>query len=97
MGHSGSGKTTLVRLLLRFSDLDGGAICIDGQNIAHIAQDALHKAIAYVPQEPLLFHRSISENIAYSKPGASETEVIAAAKKAHAHEFIEKLPMGMKR
>ncbi len=94
VGHSGSGKTTLVRLLLRFSDLDGGAICIDGQNIAHIAQDALHKAIAYVPQEPLLFHRSISENIAYSKPGASETEVIEAAKKAHAHEFIEKLPHG---
>jgi ATP-binding cassette subfamily B protein len=95
VGHSGSGKTTLTRLLLRFSDVTGGEILIDGQNIAHISQDDLRKAIAYVPQEPLLFHRSIRENIAYGKPEASDKEIIAAAKKAHAMEFIDKLPEGM--
>lgn len=94
VGHSGSGKTTLTRLLLRFSDIDGGAITIDGQNIAHITQDDLRKAIAYVPQEPLLFHRSLRKNIAYGNRHASEEEIIAAAKKAHAHEFIESLPEG---
>src|SRR6266496_4355034 len=67
VGHSGSGKTTLTRLLLRFSDIDGGEISIDGQNIARITQDDLRGAISYVPQEPLLFHRSIRENIAYGK------------------------------
>ncbi|HKU18677.1 MAG TPA: ABC transporter ATP-binding protein [Candidatus Saccharimonadales bacterium] len=94
VGHSGSGKTTLTRLLLRFSDIDGGAITIDGQNIAHITQDDLRRSIAYVPQEPLLFHRSIRENIAYGKPGASDKEIRAAAEKAYAHEFIEKLAQG---
>ncbi|HSX34400.1 MAG TPA: ABC transporter ATP-binding protein, partial [Candidatus Saccharimonadales bacterium] len=94
VGHSGSGKSTLTRLLLRFSDLDGGAITIDGQNIASITQDDLRRAIAYVPQEPLLFHRSIRENIAYGKPGASEALIIAAAKKAYAHDFIKNLPQG---
>ncbi|MGH7929888.1 MAG: ABC transporter ATP-binding protein, partial [Candidatus Binatia bacterium] len=94
VGHSGSGKTTLARLLLRFADVDGGAIEIDGQNIAAITQDDLHRAIAYVPQEPLLFHRSLFENISYGKLGASKDEVIEAAKKAHAHEFITKLPHG---
>lgn len=94
VGHSGSGKTTLTRLLLRFNDVDGGQILIDGQNIARITQDDLRRHIAYVPQEPLLFHRSIRENIAYGKPDATEKEIIAAAKKANAHEFIEKLPQG---
>ena len=94
VGHSGSGKTTFTRLLLRFSDIDGGEILIDGQNIAHIAQDDLRSAIAYVPQEPLLFHRTIRENIAYGKPGASEKEVFEAARKANAHEFITQLPNG---
>jgi len=94
VGHSGSGKSTLTRLLLRFSDLDGGAIVIDGQNIAHITQDDLRRAIAYVPQEPLLFHRTIRENIAYGKTHASEAEIIAAAKKAYAHDFIKTLPQG---
>jgi ATP-binding cassette, subfamily B, bacterial len=94
VGHSGSGKTTFTRLLLRFSDIDGGSILLDGQNIAHITQDDLRSHIAYVPQEPLLFHRSIRENIAYGKPGASEQEVFDASKKANAHEFIEQLPQG---
>jgi ATP-binding cassette subfamily B protein len=94
VGHSGSGKTTLTRILLRFSDIDGGEIAIDGQNIAAITQDDLRRAISYVPQEPLLFHRSILENIAYSKPDATKDEIIEAATKAHAHEFIEKLSEG---
>jgi ATP-binding cassette subfamily B protein len=92
VGHSGSGKTTLTKLLLRFTDVDGGAILIDGQNIAHITQDDLRRNIAYVPQEPLLFHRTIRENIAYGKPDASDKEIEQAAQKAHAAEFIEKLP-----
>jgi ATP-binding cassette subfamily B protein len=92
VGHSGSGKTTLTKLLLRFSDIDGGEILIDGQNIAHITQDDLRRHIAYVPQEPLLFHRSIRENIAYANPDATDKEVRAAAQKAHATEFIDKLP-----
>ena len=92
VGHSGSGKTTLTKLLLRFSDVDGGQILVDGQNIAHITQDDLRSTIAYVPQEPLLFHRSIRENIAYGKPGATQDEILAVAKKAHATEFVEKLP-----
>ncbi len=95
VGHSGSGKTTLTRLLLRFSDVASGEILIDGQNIASISQDDLRKAIAYVPQEPLLFHRSIRENIAYGKPNASDEEVVEAARKAHAMEFIDKLSDGM--
>jgi len=92
VGHSGSGKTTLTRLLLRFNDVDGGEILIDGQNIANISQDDLRRQIAYVPQEPLLFHRSIRENIAYGKPSATKAEIEAAAKKAYADEFIAKLP-----
>ena len=94
VGHSGSGKTTLTRVLLRFSDLDDGRILIDGQDITHITQDDLHCQIAYVPQEPIMFHRSLMENISYGKLGAPESAVIAAAKVAHAHEFIEQLPQG---
>ncbi len=92
VGHSGSGKTTFTRLLLRFSDIDAGEIVIDGQNIAHITQDDLRRSISYVPQEPLLFHRSIRENIAYGKPDATDAEVAEAARKAHAEEFVNKLP-----
>ena len=94
VGHSGSGKTTFTRLLMRFSDIDGGEITIDGQNIAHVTQDDLRRAIAYVPQEPLLFHRTIRENIAYGRPGATDEEIFAAAKNAHATEFINGLPQG---
>lgn len=94
VGHSGSGKTTFTRLLLRFSDIDSGSIAIDGQDIADVTQASLRDAIAYVPQEPLLFHRSLRENIAYGRADATEEQVISAAKKAHAYEFIKKLPQG---
>jgi ATP-binding cassette subfamily B protein len=94
VGRSGSGKTTLTRLLLRFSDLDEGAISIDGQDITKVAQDDLRRAISYVPQEPLLFHRTLRENIAYGKPEATEQEILRAAKRAHAQEFIDRLPNG---
>jgi len=94
VGRSGSGKTTLTKLLLRFVDVDDGSIFIDGQNVANVTQKSLRRATAYVPQEPLLFHRSLYENIAYGNPDASEAAVKKAAKKAHALEFIEKLPNG---
>jgi ATP-binding cassette subfamily B protein len=94
VGHSGSGKTTLTKLLLRFNDVDGGEILIDGQNIAHIKQDDLRQYISYVPQEPLLFHRTIRENIAFGQPDASDEAVYEAARKAYAHEFILELPQG---
>ena len=92
VGHSGSGKTTFTRLLLRFSDVDSGAITIDGQNIARITQDDLHDHIAYVPQEPLLFHRSIADNIGYGAPGSSVQAIERAARMAHAEGFIRELP-----
>jgi len=95
VGHSGSGKTTLTRLLLRFSDLDKGSIAIDGQDISKVTQSSLRRSIAYVPQEPLLFHRTLRENIAYGNPDATEEEIVAAAKKAHAMEFINKLSDGL--
>lgn len=95
VGHSGAGKSTIVNLLLRFMNLDGGSIEIDGQNISKATQESLHKSIAFVPQEPLLFHRSLRENIAYGKPEASDDEILEAARKAHALEFIEKLPAGL--
>jgi ATP-binding cassette subfamily B protein len=94
VGHSGSGKTTLTKLLLRYYDIDDGAILLDGQNIAHITQSDLRAAIAYVPQEPLLFHRSLAENIHYGRPSATQTEIAKAAKMAHAEEFIASLPDG---
>jgi ATP-binding cassette subfamily B protein len=94
VGHSGSGKTTFTRLLLRFSDIDGGSILIDDQNIARITQTDLHEQIAYVPQEPLLFHRSIYENIAYGLAKPSMEDVRWAAKQAHAAEFIDRMPDG---
>ncbi len=94
VGHSGSGKSTLTRLMLRFADLQSGEILIDGQNIAHITQDDLRSQIAYVPQEPILFHRSLMENIRYGRDDASDEEVYAAAQQAHAADFIEDLPEG---
>jgi ATP-binding cassette subfamily B protein len=94
VGHSGSGKTTLTRLLLRFSDIESGAIMIDGQDIGNVTQKSLRESIAYVPQEPMLFHRSLRENIAYGKPNATMKEITAAAEKANALEFIKKLPDG---
>ena len=94
VGPSGGGKTTLTRLLLRFEDIQGGSIQIDGQDISRVTQTSLRKSIAYVPQEPLLFHRTIRENIIYGKPDASEADVFSAAKKAFAHDFILQLPKG---
>lgn len=94
VGHSGSGKTSLTKLLLRYSDIDKGKILIDGQDICRISQDDLRRHIAYVPQEPMLFHRSLRENIAYSQPDASDQQVQAIARMANADEFIQKLPDG---
>jgi ATP-binding cassette subfamily B protein len=94
VGHSGSGKTTLTSLLLRFKDVNGGQITINGTDIREVTQDELRAAVSYVPQEPLLFHRTLSENISYGKPDASHNDIVAAAKKANAHEFIEKLELG---
>ena len=95
VGQSGSGKTTLTKLLLRFADINSGSIAIDGQDISQITQHSLRTAIAYVPQEPMLFHRSLRDNIAYGKPDASDREIRRAAKQANALEFIEKLPNGL--
>lgn len=95
VGTSGSGKTSLTKLLLRFNNVDKGQILIDKQNIAMVTQQSLRESIAYVPQEALLFHRSIRENIAYGNPTASEQEILYAAKQANALDFIETLPGGM--
>ncbi len=92
IGPSGGGKSTIVKLLFRFFDLQGGGIFIDGQNIAEAVQDSLRKNIALVPQDPILFHRSLLENIRYAKPSASRQEVIRAAKAANCHQFIMGFP-----
>lgn len=94
VGHSGSGKSTITKLILRFMDVDSGSIEIDGQNIAHLRQDDLRSVISYVPQEPILFHRSLLENIRYGRPEASDAEVYEAARLAHAHDFISAFPDG---
>ncbi|MEQ8428470.1 MAG: ABC transporter ATP-binding protein [Gammaproteobacteria bacterium] len=88
VGFSGSGKSTFVNLMLRLFEAQGGAIRIDGQNILEVTQDSLRENISMIPQDPQLFHRSLMENIRYGRLEASDDEVIAAAKKAHAHEFI---------
>lgn len=95
VGRSGAGKTTLTRLLLRFDDLSSGSITIDNQSIQEVTQQSLRQAIAYVPQEPLLFHRSLKENITYGKLDATDAEILEATRKAHALEFIEALPEGL--
>ena len=92
VGPSGGGKSTFTRLLLRFDDINEGAIAIDGQSIRTVTQASLRQAISYVPQEPLLFHRSIFENIAYGKPDATKAQVERAARLAYADEFIDRLP-----
>lgn len=94
VGKSGAGKSTLIRLLLHHHDLTGGVIRLDGTDIASVTQESLRASISVVPQEPLLFHRSIRENIAYGNPNASEERIIEAARLAHAHEFIVRLPQG---
>ncbi len=92
VGHSGAGKSTFTNLILRFTDVTSGGITIDGQDVRNVTQDDLRSVVSYVPQESILFHRTIRENIAYGKPDATDEEIIEVAKKAYAHEFIEKLP-----
>lgn len=94
IGHSGSGKTTFIKLIQRLYDVQSGAILIDGQDIAQVRQASLRAQIAIVQQEPLLFHRTLSENIAYARPGATRAEIERAARLANAHEFIAELPKG---
>ncbi|MBE7369851.1 ABC transporter ATP-binding protein [Ramlibacter pallidus] len=91
IGRSGAGKSTLVNLLLRFYDLEGGRILIDGQDIAHVTQDSLRANIGMVTQDTSLLHRSVRDNILYGRPTATEEEMVRAAKRAQAHDFIQQL------
>ncbi len=94
VGHSGSGKSTLSRLLFRFYDINAGAIMIDGQDLRDVTQTSLRQAIGIVPQDTVLFNDTIEYNIAYGRPGASKDDIIAAARAAYIHDFIESLPEG---
>lgn len=94
VGYSGGGKTTFANLIMRLYDVTAGSISIDDQDISLVTQDSLRRNISMIPQDPSLFHRSLMENIRYGRIDASDEEVIAAAKQAHAHEFIIKLPRG---
>jgi len=94
VGPSGSGKTTFVKLVQRLYDVDAGRILIDGQAINTVTQESLRQRVAIVQQEPLLFHRSLAENIAYARPGASRAEIEEASRLAHADGFISRLPDG---
>lgn len=94
VGHSGSGKSTFVKLLHRLYDLSEGRILIDGQDISAVTQDSLRSQLALVPQEPVLFHRSLAENIAYGRPHATMQQIEEAARQANADEFIERQPKG---
>jgi ATP-binding cassette subfamily B protein len=94
VGHSGSGKTTFVKLIQRLYDVNAGRILIDGQDISRVEQSSLRGQIAIVQQEPILFHRSLAENIAYARPSASQAEIEHAARLASAHDFITRLPKG---
>ncbi|KXJ64342.1 multidrug ABC transporter ATP-binding protein [Achromobacter xylosoxidans] len=94
VGHSGSGKTTFIKLIQRLYDVNGGRITIDGQDIAQVKQASLRSQIAIVQQEPVLFHRTLAENIAYARPGASQADIEQAARLASAHDFIMALPKG---
>jgi len=92
IGPSGAGKTTFIRLMLRFYDVVSGKITVDGQDIHHATLESLRENISLVPQDPLLFHRTIMENIGYGKPSATDKEVIEAARLAHCDEFVKDLP-----
>ena len=94
VGHSGSGKSTFVKLVQRLYNLDTGHIRIDDQDIAKVTQESLRQSISMVPQEPILFHRTLAENIAYGRSEATMEDIIDAAQRAHAHEFIDQLPEG---
>ena len=95
VGRSGSDKTTLAKLLLRLSDVQEGRVLVDGQDVSACTQQSLRRQVAYVPQEALLFHRSIRENIAYGRPDATEDEIREAARLANALEFIDRLTAGL--
>ena len=95
VGRSGGGKSTLTQLLLRYMDIQSGEILVDKQNIAGVTQNSLRAHISYVPQDPYLFHRTLRENITYGKEDATDQEIMAAITKAHAREFIDKLPGGL--
>ena len=95
VGRSGSGKTTLTKLLLRLDDVQEGRVLIDGQDVSACTQQSLRRQVAYVPQEALLFHRSIRENISYGRPDATDEQIRLAATQANALEFIDRLPHGM--
>lgn len=94
VGYTGAGKSTFVNLILRFFPLHHGKILIDGQDIAGVSLESLRRQIALIPQDPLLFHRTLQENICFGKPEAAEEEIIHASKLAHCHEFIRNLPRG---
>jgi ATP-binding cassette subfamily B protein len=94
VGPSGGGKSTFTRLLLRFADIEAGTIAVGGTDIARLRQADLRREIAYVPQDPVMFHRSLRDNIAFGRLAATEREIRAAAAAAHAAEFIEALPEG---
>ena len=94
VGHSGSGKTTFVKLIQRLYEVTDGRIAIDGQDIALATQASLRRQVAIVPQEPILFHRSLGENIAYGRPDSTQSEIQEAARLANAHDFIAELPKG---
>jgi ATP-binding cassette subfamily B protein len=94
VGPTGAGKSTFVKLIQRLYDVQGGRILVDGQDIATVTQGSLRRAIAVVPQDPALFHRSLAENIAYARPGATRDEIELAARRARAHDFIARLPAG---
>jgi len=94
IGPSGAGKTTIAKILLRMHDLSAGKILIDNQDISHVTQESLWKNISLVPQDPILFHRPLLENIRYGQPKATKKDIVAAAKAANCNEFIENLPEG---
>ncbi len=96
IGPSGAGKSTIVRLILRLYDVAGGQIMIDEQNIQQVTQESLHKNVSLVPQDPILFHRTLLENIRYGRKDATDEEVMKAAQLAHCDEFIKDLPLGYK-
>ena len=94
VGPTGSGKSTFVKLLQRLYDVQEGGVLIDGQDVRTVTQISLRQAVALVPQDPALFHRTIAENIAYARPDASLKDIEAAAIRANAHDFIQRLPDG---
>lgn len=94
VGPSGAGKSTVVKLLMRLYDVTGGAVLVNGQDIREVSQSSLREAISLVPQDPVLFHRSIKDNIRYAKPNATDEEIIQAATRARCHDFIMRLPQG---